>query len=389
MLRKLRYDRFAALVGMILAVALLVGPVFATADDDPLEDYLSEQRQAVQNMRQIEKEIAAGKTQKTKYEQEIVSLDAQLVVLGQEINAAETAIKALNVQIEDAEAAIVVATERLNERQAYLESRLRDIYINGDITMLDVFFSSASFDEYLMLADMVERIMVQDKKVLDDIVAARAIIEEEKARLQKAKADQEFILAELEAKNNELSRLQNQKAKAASELTMTIAQLKAKYEEEEAASAAAAEKIKELLASRAKVAYYGGQFVWPLPGAYTDIGSDYGMRFHPILKRNLMHSGIDVAAPGGTDIFSVGAGQILFTGWLGGYGNAVMIDHGGGVVTVYGHLSRFGKFREGDTVVPFDVIGYVGSTGQSTGNHLHFEVRLDGATTNPRPYLGR
>ena len=389
MLHKLRYGRFAAFVGMILAAALLVGPGLAAADDDPLEDYLAEQRQAVQNMKQIERDIAAGKTQKTKYEQEIVSLDAQLVVLGQEINAAEAAISALNGLIEEAIAAIAVATERLDERQAYLEGRLRDIYINGDISMLDVFFSAASFDEYIVLLDMVERIMVQDKEVLDDIVAARAVIEKEKARLQKAKADQEFILAELKEKNEELSRLQGQKAKAASELTMTIAQLEAKYTEEEAASVAAADKIKKLLASRTKIAYYGGQFVWPLPASCTEIGSDYGMRFHPILKRNLMHTGIDVSAPGGTEIYSVGAGQILFIGWLGGYGNAIFVDHGGGVVTLYGHMSRFGKFGEGDTVVPFDVIGYVGSTGQSTGNHLHFEVRLDGSTTNPRPYLGR
>jgi murein DD-endopeptidase MepM/ murein hydrolase activator NlpD len=255
--------------------------------------------------------------------------------------------------------------------------------------MLDVLFSSASFDEFIVLYDMVERIMVQDKAVLDAITLERELIEKEEAKLQKAKADEEFILAELEAKNKEVSKLQNAKAKASNELTMTIAQLEAKYEELDAASKAAEEKIKEELAKRKSVAYYGGKFIWPLSASHTRVTSEYGMRFHPILKKNLMHTGLDIGAPGGTEIFAVGAGEVIFRGWLGGYGQAVMIDHGGGVVTLYAHMSRYGSYNEGDIVAATNVIGYVGSTGQSTGNHLHFEVRENGAHTDPNAYLGR
>jgi len=316
-------------------------------------------------------------------------LDVQLVALGKDIKAAETAIGALNVQIEAAQTAIDDATARLNERQAYLESRLCDIYINGDITMMDVFFSAASFDEFIVLYDMVERIMTQDKEVLDAIFVERELIEKEEAKLQKAKTDEEFILAELEVKNKELTQLQNAKAKAASELTMTISQLEAKYDELEAANKAVEELIRQEYAKRPKVAYYGGQFIWPLPSSHTNITSEYGMRFHPILKRNLMHTGIDISAPGGTEIYAVGAGELIFRGWLGGYGQAIMIDHGGGIVTLYAHMSRFGSYNEGDIVLSTNVIGYVGSTGQSTGNHLHFEVRENGGHTNPHPYLGK
>ena len=395
MLRRLRYKRYAVLVGLMLLLALILMPGIAPANDEtPLETYQKEQRQIVDGKDKIEKEISASKTKKTSYEQEIIALDAQLVVLGQEIKSAQTALDALTVQIDDATTAIADATERLNERQAYLESRLCDIYINGDITMMDVFFSAASFDEFIVLYDMVDRIMTQDKELLDAITAELELIEKEKAILEKAKTDQEFILAELEAKNKELSQLQSAKAKASSELTMTIAQLEAKYEELEAASKAVEEKIKQELAKLASFAYSGGQFIWPLPAGQTNVTSEYGMRFHPILKRNTMHTGVDIGAPGGTKIFAVSSGKVVFRGWMGGYGQAVMIYHGDdakgrSIVTLYAHMSKYGNYNEGDVVVVTDVIGYVGTTGQSTGNHLHFEVRIDGTHTNPNPYLGR
>jgi murein DD-endopeptidase MepM/ murein hydrolase activator NlpD len=390
MLRRLRYGRYAALVVLLLLLTLAFQPALAPAgDDDPLDTYFAQQRQIAEDKKQTEKDIEANKIKKTEYEREIAALDVQLIVLKQEIDAAHTAIGALNVRIEAARAAIADATARLNERQAYLESRVRDIYINGDITMLDVFFSAASFDEYIVLADMVKRIMIQDKEALDAITVERELIEKEEAALQKAKTDEEFILAELEAKNKELSQLQNAKAKASSELTMTITQLNAKYDSLEAAGKEVEDFIKKELAKRVKVAYYGGQFIWPLPAGQTNVTSDYGMRFHPILKRNIMHTGVDIGAPGGTQIYAVGAGEIIFRGWMGGYGQAIMIDHGGGIVTLYAHMSSFGEYNEGDIVVATNVIGHVGSTGQSTGNHLHFEVRKDGPHTNPHPYLGK
>ena len=394
MLRKLRYQRYTVLISLLLLLMLILGPGLSPADDDVfredrLETFLEKQLEIKEKKQQLVKDISASKTKKTAYEQEIITLDAQLVMAGLEIDAAETAINGLNMQIETALAAIADATARLNERQAYLESRLLDIYINGDITMRDVLFSSASFDEYIVLYDMVQRIMVQDKEVLDDIAIERELIEEEEAILQKAKKDEEFVLAKLQEKKEELSQLHKAKAQAASELTMSIAQMIAKEEEMEAADKEVEELIKKELAKRPKVTYYGGQFIWPLPSGHTNVTSEYGNRFHPILKRNIMHTGIDIGAPAGTDIYAVGSGEIIFRGWLGGYGQAIMIDHGGGIVTLYAHMSRFGKFNEGDIVVRTNVIGYVGSTGQSTGNHLHFEVRSNGSHTAPNPYLGR
>lgn len=208
-------------------------------------------------------------------------------------------------------------------------------------------------------------------------------------RLEQIKADQEAVLAEMQATAAELKRAQAQKATAMNELTMTIAEAEEQQAILEEDEKLVQDTIRKLLAAQAKVAYFGGDFIWPLPANQTNITSEYGMRFHPILKKNLIHQGLDIGAPNGTPIYSVTEGEILFRGWLGGYGNAIMIDHGGGVVTLYGHMSSFGSFNEKDKVTTGDIIGYVGSTGQSTGNHLHFEVRINGTHTDPHPYLGR
>ena len=118
-------------------------------------------------------------------------------------------------------------------------------------------------------------------------------------------------------------------------------------------------------------------FIWPVRGVLT---SGYGPRW------GRMHTGIDIGARSGTPIQAAKAGEVIYAGWLGGYGNAVVLDHGDGIATLYGHQSRIAAV-EGQVVNQGDVIGYVGTTGHSTGNHLHFEVRIDTKPRNPRPYL--
>jgi murein DD-endopeptidase MepM/ murein hydrolase activator NlpD len=118
-------------------------------------------------------------------------------------------------------------------------------------------------------------------------------------------------------------------------------------------------------------------FIWPVNGVLT---SGYGPRW------GRMHTGIDIAAPSGTPIRAAKAGEVIFTGWLGGYGNTVLLDHGDGIATLYGHQSRIGC-AEGQILNQGDILGFVGTTGHSTGNHLHFEVRVDTKPRNPRPYL--
>jgi murein DD-endopeptidase MepM/ murein hydrolase activator NlpD len=127
-------------------------------------------------------------------------------------------------------------------------------------------------------------------------------------------------------------------------------------------------------------------FVWPLPGSHTHITSYFGPRIHPITKKESFHGGIDISAPNGTEIYAVATGTITFAGVKGTYGNLVIIDHGNGIQTYYAHQSKM-KVTAGSIVNSGDAIGEVGSTGSSTGNHLHFEVKINGTSQNPLEYL--
>ena len=129
--------------------------------------------------------------------------------------------------------------------------------------------------------------------------------------------------------------------------------------------------------------YRGGALPWPTSGT---VNSEFGMRQHPQFNTRIKHTGIDIAAPIGTPVISVAAGEVLFAGWLRGYGQVIIIDHGGNLTTVYAHLSRM-DVRENQSVSAGQAIGGVGSTGISTGSHLHFEVRINGDARNPRDYL--
>ena len=128
-----------------------------------------------------------------------------------------------------------------------------------------------------------------------------------------------------------------------------------------------------------------GVYTWPTPG-YTNITSAYGMRFHPILKTRKMHTGVDIGAPMSATIVAADSGKVIHAGWMGGYGQVLVVDHGNGISTLYAHQSAF-LVSNGQTVNRGDPIGKVGSTGWSTGPHLHFEVRINGSYTDPMPYI--
>ena len=196
------------------------------------------------------------------------------------------------------------------------------------------------------------------------------------------KAETEKKQANLEGKREQQEKLKYQidNEKEAAEKALA---------EEERTSQELAKKIREIQAklnkNKPKSKYTGGTFTWPTPG-YEYVTSDYKMRLHPLLKVKKMHTGIDIRAPKGAKVVAGGEGTVSYAGWFGAYGNAVMIEHGGNITTLYAHLSAF-TVKEGDTVEKGDQIGKVGTSGLSTGYHLHFEVRVSGDHVNPWNYL--
>ncbi len=144
--------------------------------------------------------------------------------------------------------------------------------------------------------------------------------------------------------------------------------------------------LKSLQAERAKIAYASGAMMWPVSADWTRISSDFGYRIHPVLGTQSFHGGIDIPAPNGSPIYAANSGVVIFAGYKGSYGNAVIIDHGGGIATLYAHSSKL-YVNTGQEVARGDTVALIGSTGRSTGNHLHFEVRENGERVDPKKYL--
>ena len=373
------------------AWASSIGDIEAEAEtsDDPLQTYRDKLAEINENMENLENNIAAQENLISGLKSEIASIDAQLITVNEQLLAAQNAIDDTEVHINELDAAIKDAEVRLEERTALLEDRVRNVYVYGDISFWDVIFDTSSFEDFTTLFDMVEIIIAQDKSLANQIVEERAEIVADKEEMELYLQDLVVMQNEYYDMASDLKRLEQEKSGAIDEANMTIAEYEVFYASEQATAAAASEKIRELLASYGSTLSYGGSMIWPLPSPFGKdyITSSYGWRTHPVYGDQRFHSGIDIGADGGTPIFAVADGKIIFREYYGGYGYCIMIDHGSGIVSLYAHQNSFGEFAAGDYVVAGDVIGYVGTTGTSTGNHLHFEVRVNGETTDPLNYL--
>ncbi len=357
------------------------------AGDDPLADFRAEQERAEAEMERLEEEIAQSKEQIEDIESEIYSLDLQMEKLRKEEQAATAQIANLEALLAEIEQELAAAEAQLAERLDMLENRVVNVYTNGDVSFMDVLMDSTDFSEFLMRADMLDLLVQQDVELLDEVKALKAGIEENQALQEQRLADEVVLRQEKANAIAELDNMQAQKANLLAETEDNKAELEKQYEDWQNESDRIAAEIKRIQAQNSgNDRVFSGVFAWPLPSNYTTVTSEYGMRFHPILKVNKMHTGVDFSAPNGTEIYAADDGEVIIAGWSTAYGNYVVIDHGSGVTTLYGHMSKLGTTAN-TTVSRGDVIGYVGSTGYSTGNHLHFEVQLNGECTSPWDYL--
>lgn len=376
-----RLPLFSAILLTVFIFSNIVMPMYGSELDD-----LRRQQQETSRQIRIQKNVIAEKNRETK------SLGQQLQELDLSITQTEDELAAIRQQLADAEAAVSEAEAQLAqaqrdlaERTQIFTERLRSIYQNGSVSYLEVLLQSTSITDFLVRQGLLQKIAEQDMKLLEEIEARRQDIERRKADLEQ-KRDQ---IASLEAESSrQLANLDEQKKAKQALLEKALASKEAAERAlaaEEEASKQLTAKIKELEAKLAKEPFAGGQFAWPLPG-HSRITSDFGWRVHPILGDKRFHDGIDIAAPQGTQVTAAVDGTVILAGWYGGYGNAVVISHGGNITTLYGHLSKIGV-SEGQRVTKGQEVGQVGSTGLSTGNHLHFGVRKNGEPINPWSYF--
>lgn len=397
---------------LLIAFTLLISNiVLGSADLEGLKEQKKEMEEKAQNQ---QSEISGLNTQINSVGQEIRVLDSQ-------INESQNQLDIIEEQISELEAEILINVENLEKAQASLDekqdelnSRFREQYMRGDTIFLEILLESSSIVEMLTRFDIVKDIVNQDKELLEFTNRQIEFIEETEAILKvqrkeyKEKLEIEKIKkAELEKANREkmeyMAILQEDKTKAEAQydefIAMTNAldskivqlekELEAKRKAEEEARKRREEERRKAAeaANNTYTSYSGGsgQMLWPVSGHYN-ITSLYGNRIHPIFKTNKFHAGIDISAPLGTSILAAKSGIVIYSGWQGGYGNCVMISHGDGIVTLYGHHSK-NLVSVGQYVEAGQKIALCGSTGYSTGPHLHFEVRVNGSTTNPLNWL--
>ena len=274
-------------------------------------------------------------------------------------------------------------TERAYERKRdVLGRRVRDIYINGQISYVDVLFGAKDFSDFLTRMDLLKRVIKQDYDLVHGILADRDAMRALKEELEKDRADQE----QLENKAREARVALEDKVAQQQALIEQMKYDKATIDRQQDESRAASERITRMLQRsglRNLPVQGSGAMIWPLAGSIT---SDFGWRTHPITGAQRFHSGIDIGGDYGDPIYAAQAGTVEYAGWISGYGNAVIINHGGGISTLYGHCQSL-EVSTGQSVAQGELIAECGSTGNSTGPHCHFEVRVNGEPVNPLAYL--
>lgn len=308
-------------------------------------------------------------------EDKIRSLDQKITDLNNEINQKEISIK-------NAEDELIALEEELSYKRDILAKRLRVMYKAGEVGYVEVLLGSKDFKDLLNRVEVVKKIVKHDKDLIQLIEENVIKIDNVKAQLTE---DKNIMLSKV----NELNLNKEHLRESERELTYEKNNLK---ENEKALEAMEdqleedANRVTEIIKNlKTKAQYVGGRMTWPAPTSYT-ITSPFGFRIHPIHYTKKLHTGVDIAAAWGEPIVAAQTGTTIYAGWLGGYGKAVMIDHGGGYVTLYGHLSSW-SVGVGQKINKGDTIGKCGTTGVSTGPHLHFEVRENGEYVDPMQYL--
>ncbi|WP_276945828.1 murein hydrolase activator EnvC family protein [Dialister micraerophilus] len=319
------------------------------------------------------------------------AIQAELDSATQKLKDIEKQKNQINEQIKQTENEIQKAQNELVKRQNILNKRVRAIYMNGQLSYLEVIVGSKNFSDFANRVELLKRIIRADFNLIKDIQQQKAGIEAKKF--------------ELELKHNELEKL----AQEAKKTTDDIAKKKSEQQDvlneakthKDAAQQlendllARSEQVREMINERVRQRQTqsqqsGGSYTqgtgalsWPCNGPIT---SPFGYRVHPIFGTTIYHSGIDIGVDYGTPIHAADSGTVIYAGWIDGYGNTVIIDHGNNITTLYGHNSSL-AVSDGQSVSKGTVIAYAGSTGNSTGPHCHFEVQVGGSAVDPMGYL--
>lgn len=375
---------------LILAMVFALGAgVFAAKVDD-----LKEEKQEIDSqIKDKQEDLESNKDAQSEAQSQLDSINANLDSVQAEITKLydELAVAEENLSRQQEEYTVIKA--QLDESQKALQSRVNAIYRNGDISYLDVLFSSENVQDFISGFIFLTKIVEEDRKIIGSIQENKVLAEEKLHELEVTRNEIVALQVEKEAEEAEYAKQAEAKLALLDTLESEQAALEKEIDEMEAQSGSIASEINSyyasLSASDPGYTYTGsGVFTWPLSTGGT-LTSNYGYRIHPISGVRKMHTGVDLAAPAGTPILAAESGTVSLVRKLGtGYGWYVVVSHGSNISTLYAHMSSI-IVSEGQAVSRGQQLGGVGTTGSSTGNHLHFEVRVNGSHVSPWGYISR
>ena len=402
--------RLVTAIALLLSLSMFAGHVYSVSASKVTSESIQEKEEQIAQAEEERERLQASLTdakeikesleaQKSDLNAYIIQLDRELTTIIDNIDALETQIAEKETQIVETQAELQSAKETEAEQYANMVERIRYIYEHGEESYIEILFSGTSFSDMLNKVEYLEQISAYDKNMLDQYILNRQLIEvleqqllTDKALLEETKAGKESEQAALEdlIADKEATILEYERDIAIKEDSIEAYEADIREETEiiEALEAAIAEEKRRLIEQNQKLLTYdGGQFKFPL-AYYTRLSSEYGWRMHPTLHVEKFHNGIDLASPTGTDIYAAYDGKVVAAAYSSSMGNYVMIDHGDELYTIYMHASKL-YVSAGDVVVKGETIAAVGSTGRSTGPHLHFGVRLNGQYVSPWNYLSQ
>ncbi len=369
---------------LALALALALGPALpARADENDVEE-LEGQLESLQ----VQAEAQQQRTEEI--QSNINTVSDQIRMISEEVSNAQTDYRQVKKLLDETNASIARNQELLEQtnqelgvKNKLLQRRVRDIYMHGRISYIDVLFGAADYNDLMTRMELLSRVIRSDYDLLKAVREKKQTVEETQAALEREREERAVLVKEAEEKELALRLRRQEKDKLLDKMQMDMELSQQAYEEILEAS----RRIEQLI-QQSQYRYPGtppgsGAMIWPIAGEIT---SEYGWRTHPITGEERKHNGIDIGGDYDEPICAAAAGQVSYAGWIDGYGYTVMIDHGGGIQTLYGHNEAL-AVTEGQNVAQGEVIAYCGSTGYSTGPHCHFEVRENGEPVDPWGYL--
>lgn len=397
---------FGSVCILALACVIVVSdmiPLYATS----IQEEESKKQDLENDLENVQGVISDLEQYISNEEAYIEKVDSEITILTDGIFDLQSQVKAKKKEIKAKKKEIKAAKKDIDVQYENMKKRIQFMFENSDAMYSQMILGSENVSDFLNRAEYINELTTYDREQLNKLQKAKKKLNKQKKKLESQQANLEQLIADEEKKRTDMQTLIANKKEVVegyeadiTEQEAAALEIQAEIEAQEAIIAELIElerKRKEEEERRRQEAllqqqnanlptYDGGQFLWPVPGYYR-ISSEYGTRSDPFTGLSAWHNGLDIPAPEGTPIIAAYSGEVIWAYYSASAGNWIGIDHGDGIVTIYMHASKL-MVSEGDMVSAGQTIALVGTTGRSTGNHLHFTIRVNGSDVNPHNYVG-